>query len=72
MVRVSFFVLMSASLLCGCAAEQQGGDLLARDILDCVPQPTVAGIWACASKKQESATAPAPDAKDSENPKKPS
>lgn len=64
MVRVSFFILMSTSLLFGCAAEQQGSDSLARDVLDCVPQPTVADLWACASKKQNSATAPAPDAKE--------
>jgi hypothetical protein len=55
---------MSTVLLCGCAAEQQASDSLARDLIDCVPKPTVADLWACASKKQDSATAPAPDSKE--------
>ena len=62
MVRVSFFVMVAMSFLCGCAAEPQGSDSLARDIIDCVPRPTVADLWACASKKQDSATAPASSA----------
>ena len=51
MVRVSFFIVMSTVLLCGCAAEQQGRHSLAKDLIDCVPKPTVADLWACASKK---------------------
>ena len=60
MVRVSFLILMSTLLLSSCAADQQQGtDSLAQDLWDCIPNPTLADVWSCASKKKSSATAPA-------------
>jgi hypothetical protein len=59
MVRVSFLILMSL-LLSSCAVDQQqGSDSLAQDLWDCIPNPTLADVWSCASKKKGSATAPA-------------
>jgi hypothetical protein len=55
MVRVSFFVLMSTLFLSACATDpQQGSETLAQDLLDCIPSPTVADVWACAAKRQSS------------------
>ena len=60
MVRVSFLILMSTLFLSACATDQQqGSDSLAQDLLDCIPNPTVVDLWACAAKKRTSVTAPA-------------
>ena len=61
MVRVSFFILLSTLFLSACATEQQPNDTLASDIIGCMPKPTVADIWACASGKRNTATDPAAD-----------
>jgi hypothetical protein len=56
MVRVSFLILVSTLFLSACATDQQqGSESLAQDLLDCVPSPTVADVWSCASKKHGSA-----------------
>ena len=58
MVRVSLLILMSL-FLSSCAGDQhQGSESLAPDLLDCIPNPTVADVWACVSKKKSSATGP--------------
>jgi len=60
MVRVSLLILMSTLFLSSCASDQQqGGESLAPELLDCIPNPTLADVWACVSKKKSSATAPA-------------
>ncbi len=60
MVRVSFLIVVSTLCLSACASDpQQGSESLAQDLMDCIPGPTVADIFACASKKHGSATAPA-------------
>ena len=60
MVRVRFLILMSTLLLSSCAADQQqGSDSLAQELWDCIPAPTVADVWSCASKKKSSVAAPA-------------
>jgi hypothetical protein len=52
MVRVSFFIIMSTLFLSACATDQQlGNEILAQDLLDCIPNPTVVDVWACAAKK---------------------
>ena len=51
MVRVSFFILVSTLFLSACAT-QQGNEILAQDLLDCIPNPTVVDVWACAAKKR--------------------
>ena len=55
MVRVSFFILLSTLFLSACAVDQPS-DTLASDIIGCMPKPTVADIWACASGKRNGAT----------------
>ena len=53
MVRVSFFILVSTLFLSACATDQQqGNEILAQDLLDCIPNPTVVDVWACAAKKR--------------------
>ena len=53
MVRVSFLILMSTLFLSACATDQQqGNEILAQDLLDCIPNPTVVDVWTCASKKR--------------------
>ena len=53
MVRVSFFILMSTLFLSACATDQQqGNEILAQDLLDCIPNPTVVDVWTCAAKKR--------------------
>ena len=53
MVRVSFFILMSTLFLSACAIDQQpGNEILAQDLLDCIPNPTVVDVWTCAAKKR--------------------
>lgn len=60
MARVSFLILVSTLFLSACVTDQQQGtEFLAQDLLNCIPNPTVADVWACASKKQNSDTAPA-------------
>ena len=59
MVRVSFLILMSTLFLSACVPDQQRNDFLAQDLLDCIPNPTVLDLWACAAKKHSSAAAPA-------------
>jgi hypothetical protein len=60
MVRVSFLILVSTLFLSACATDQQqGSESLAQDLLDCIPNPTLADVWSCASKKQSSSTSPA-------------
>jgi len=60
MVRVSFFIVMSTLFLSACAIDQQqGSDSLAQELLDCIPNPTVVDVWACAAKKRSAGAAPA-------------
>ena len=60
MVRVSFLILVSTLFLSACATDpQQGSESFAQDLLDCIPNPTVADLWSCASKKHNSVAAPA-------------
>ena len=59
MVRVRFLILVSTLFLSACATDQQGSDSLAQDLLDCIPNPTVVDLWACAAKKHGSPAAPA-------------
>ncbi len=60
MVRVSFLILVSTLFLSACASDQQqGSEFLVQDLLDCIPNPTVADLWSCASKKHGSVAAPA-------------
>ena len=57
MVRVSFLIIVSTLFLSACATDQQqGSESLAQDLLDCIPNPTVADVWSCASKKQSYGT----------------
>ena len=60
MVRVSLLILMSTLFLSACATDQQqGSESLAPDLMDCIPNPTLADVWSCVSKKKSSAAAPA-------------
>jgi len=60
MVRVSFLILMSTLFLSACATDQQQGtESLAQDLVDCIPNPTLADVWSCASKKHDPVAAPA-------------
>lgn len=59
MVRVVFLILVSALFLSACASDpQQGSESLTQDLLDCIPNPTVVDLWACASRKQNPAAQP--------------
>ena len=60
MVRVSILIIVSALCLSACAADQQqeGHASLAKDLLDCIPNPSVADLWSCASKKQSTVSQP--------------
>jgi hypothetical protein len=59
MVRVFFLVLAPAMLLSACAGEQQASGSLAKEIVDCVPNPTLADVWSCATKKHNPDATPA-------------
>lgn len=57
MVRVSFLILVSTLFLSACATDQQqGSESLAQDLMDCIPNPTLADVWSCASKRHGSVT----------------
>ena len=71
MVRVSILIIVSTLCLSACAADQQqqGRESLAKDIWDCIPNPSVVDVWSCASKKQSTVSQPDFETKTEDRPR---